>query len=57
MTGEFVQNSINAADMLEEYTGFDIPEPLQNLQSRVVRFKDVIEKEQIKQAVLNAIKK
>ena len=57
LTGEFVQNSINAADMLEEYTGFDIPEPLQNLQSRVVRFKDVIEKDQIKQAVLNAIKK
>ena len=52
-----MQNSINAADMLEEYTGFDIPEPLQNLQSRVVRFKDVIEKDQIKQAVLNAIKK
>ena len=57
MTGQYIEDSIKAADMLEEYTGYEIPEPLQNLQSREVRFKDVIEKDQIKQAVLNAIKK
>ncbi len=57
LTGQYIEDSIKAADMLEEYTGYEIPEPLQNLQSREVRFKDVIEKDQIKQAVLNAIKK
>ncbi len=56
LTGEFVEDSIKAAEMLEEYTGVEIPEPLQGLQSRVVRFKDVIEKDKIKDAVLNAIK-
>ncbi len=57
LTGQYIEDSIKAADMFEEYTGYEIPEPLQNLQSREVRFKDVIEKDQIKQAVLNAIKK
>ncbi len=57
LTGEFVNDSIKAADMLEEYTGMEIPEPLQGLQSRVVRFKDVIEKDKIKEAVLNCLKK
>ena len=57
LTGEMLEDSINAAEELEEYTGIDIPEPLQNLQSRKVRFKDVIEKDKIKEAVLAAIKK
>lgn len=57
LTGEFIDDSIKAADMLEEYTGMEIPEPLQGLQTRVVRFKDVIEKEKIKEAVLNCLKK
>lgn len=57
LTGEFVDDSIKAADMLEEYTGMEIPEPLQGLQSRIVRFKDVIEKDKIKEAVLSCLKK
>lgn len=57
LTGEMVENSIQAAEKLEEYTGIEIPEPLQGLEARTVRFKDVIEKDQIKQTVLNAIEK
>ncbi len=57
LTGEYVDDSIKAADMLEEYTGMEIPEPLQGLQSRIVRFKDVIEKDKIKEAVLSCLKK
>lgn len=57
LTGEFVENSIRAAEMLEEYTGEEIPEPLQGLESRKVRFKDVIEKDKIKETVLKAIEK
>ncbi len=52
-----MDDSIKAADMLEEYTGMEIPEPLQGLQSRIVRFKDVIEKDKIKEAVLSCLKK
>ncbi|MDE6967745.1 MAG: threonine synthase, partial [Clostridia bacterium] len=54
LTGEWIDDSIKASEELEEYTGMEIPEPLQDLQSRVVRFKDVIEKDKIKEAVLSA---
>lgn len=50
-------DAINASRKLESYTGVEIPEPLVGLESRVVRFKDVVKKENIVNAVLDHINK
>lgn len=55
LTGEELADSITAADELAEYTGFDIPETLQNLASKQVRFADVIERDEIKKRVLSVV--
>ena len=56
-TTDMSDESVLACKKLESYTGVDIPEPLQNLSKRISRFTDCVAKEDIKNTVLNYIKK
>ena len=49
--------AVLAVKKLASYTGIEIPEPLVGLASRVSRFNDCVAKDQIKNAVMDYVKK
>ena len=51
LTGEDAQSDLAALDQLCALTGVEITYPLCGLESRTVRFKEVIEAEQMRAAV------
>ena len=57
ITGERENDAFEATKKLNEETALDIPEPLQGLKTKAVRFNDVIPKEDVAKAVLEYIDK
>ena len=56
-TNDMSDDSVAACKKLENYTGVDMPEPLVGLANRKARFTDCVAKQDIKETVLNYIKK
>lgn len=50
-----IKDSILACKKLESYTGIEIPEPLLGLDTKEIRFRDCVSKENIKKTVLDRI--
>lgn len=55
ITGEREDDAFEATKKLNEETALEIPEPLQGLKTKAVRFNDVIPKEDVAKAVLQYI--
>ena len=53
LTGSKPQNDLEALGMLNSYSGVEIPTPLQNTLSKTPIFKDVINKEEMAETVVN----
>ena len=57
ITGERENDAFEATRKLNEETALEIPEPLQGLKEKEVRFNDVIDKNDVAKAVLDYIEK
>lgn len=56
VTGKTAPNDLEALALLSDATGKEIPYPLAGLEKRVVRFTDVVKKDDMKDAVLAYLK-
>lgn len=55
LTATRIDDALKASQKLESFTGTEVPQPLEGLESKPVRFTQVIEKEQIDEVVLRYV--
>lgn len=55
LSEDVIEDSLLACKKLNAYTGIDIPEPLQGLDEKEIRFNDCVDKNDIKKVVLDRI--
>jgi len=57
ISGERVDDAFEATKLLNEETALEVPEPLQGLKTRQIRFSDIIDKNNVAKAVIDYIEK